>query len=114
MAKITIVSVFAAFLIAAAIFLAAMTPLDRQSRSVRAAVIGACYLDWPISKLTERVDSTWQGLALFSESQGCRGISPDMPRILALQGLWSAVVYAPVFVAFGAVARRIRRRRSVS
>ena|SRR6185436_2086243 len=112
MAKTTIISVMAALLIAAAISVAAITPMDHQPSYVRAAAIGACYLDWPISKVTTRVDMTWQGLALFTESQGCHGISPNMPRILAFQGLWSTVVYAPLFVGVGTVARRIRRRKS--
>lgn len=111
MARTTIISVMAALLIAAAISVAAVTPVDRESRFVRAAAIGACYLDWPISMLTNRVDLTWQGLALFTEPQGCRGISPDMPRIFALQGIWSIVVYAPLFVGVGTLTRRIRRRK---
>src|SRR5712692_8984193 len=112
MARTMIISVMAALLIAAAISVAAISPIDHQPHYLRAAATGVCYLDWPISKLTNRIDMSWQGLALFTEPQGCRGISPDMPRIFVLQGLWSTVVYVPLFVGFGTLAQRLRRRRA--
>lgn len=112
MAKTVIVSVVVALVIALAISVAAITPIDRQPSYLRAAAAGVCYLDWPISKLTNRLDMTWQGLALFTQPQGCRGVSPALPRIFAMQGLWSTVVYAPLLTGFVTLAQRIRRRRT--
>lgn len=112
MARTATICIIASLLIAAATSVAAVTPLHERSRFTRAAAVGACYLDWPISKVSSTVPDTWQGLALFTESPNCRGVSPNMPRIFGFQALWSAVVYAPIFVGLATVAQRIRRRKA--
>jgi hypothetical protein len=105
MAKIVIASIVASLIIAGAVCVAAVMPLRERPIAFKAAGI-VCWLDWPVSKLTNRLDMSWQGLALYADPQGCRGIAPQMNRIYMLQGLWSSVVYAPLFIGVGAVARR--------
>ena len=112
MARSVAFGILVSLLIAACVSVAGITPISDRPVSVQRATVAICYLDWPISKATGRVDMGWQGLALFAENPGCRGISPDMPRIFALQGFWSTIVYGPLFGAVSLFARRRRRRQA--
>jgi hypothetical protein len=105
-----IVSILIALLFAALVSAAAITPLGSLGSGRIAKAV--CYLDWPVSKATGWMGMSWWGLALFvDDGGGCRGVNPNVPRMLALQALWSVLVYTPVFMAAAEGARRARRRQ---